>query len=111
MRILFNTFLLLAKKWISIQIIENFPGTGYNQSGKIDLSVRDKRLVSEHVWMKKLRTIFPYGLSKRAKEINSQFSNNEPIGKVFPLPRTGRRTARSRNRNSRYSDVTAAQFF
>ena len=87
-----------CKKCVSIQIIEKFPSTGYNQSGKTDPSMRDKRLTAEDVWMKNLRTIFPYGSNERAKEINGHLSDDEPIGKIFPpLSRTVRTIVRSRN--------------
>ena len=46
------------------------------------------RLQREDYWMKKLRTIYPYCLNKRAKNSNLQ----QPTGKFFPpLPRFSNR--------------------
>ena len=46
------------------------------------------RLQREDYWVKKLRTIYPYGLNERAKNSNLE----QPTGKIFPpLPRFGNR--------------------
>jgi len=54
------------------QIIEKLPGSGYT-NGELDETMTKIRKDHEDEWMKKLRTIFPYGLNEKTegKERNS----------------------------------------
>ena len=57
-------------------------------NGHRDFAMQKLRLQREDYWMKKLRTIYPYCLNKRAKNSNLQ----QPTGKFFPpLPRFSNR--------------------
>ena len=91
-----------------IQIVEHFQGTGYI-NGKVDPEYRKIRLDREEYWIKKLRTIYPYGLNERARDIRTE----KPIGLVFPsIPRSRERIVRSRrNRNNHNAIVSANDFF
>ena len=93
------------------QIIEKLPGTGYT-NGELDSNITKIRKEHENDWIKKLRTIYPYGLNEKAEGKDS--SNNHPaVGKLFPpLPRTGERPVRSRiNRFNRISPISSSDFF
>ena len=69
----------------SIQILEKLEGDGLI-NGQWDFAVQELRLQREDYWMKKLCTIHPYGLNKRAKNSNLE----QLAGKLFPpLPRFG----------------------
>ena len=71
----------------SIHILEKLEGDGFI-NGQRDFSVRKLRLQREDYWIKKLRTIYPYGLNERAKNSNLE----QPTGKRFPpLPRFSNR--------------------
>ena len=73
-----------ARSSIIIQIFELFPGTGY-KNNKVCAVELAKRLKIEDYWMKTLRTIYPYGLIKRARQYDSEV----PVGKLFfSIPRT-----------------------
>ena len=91
-----------------IQIIEIFNGTGYDNN-KIDVDSRNKRLEREDFWIKRLRTLFPYGLNERTRH----HSGNNPVGILFPpIPRKGPRNSRCRiNRNSHNSNISIVSFF
>jgi len=70
----------------------------------------------EDVWIKKMRTIFPYGLCEKARgKENDCFVIHEAVGrsyKGFPIPRTGIRPVRSRvNRNRKHSIMSCDDFF
>ena len=57
-------------------------------NGQRDFAVQKLRLQREDYWMKKLRTIYPYGLNERAKNSNLE----QPTGKLFPpFPRFSNR--------------------
>ena len=61
-----------------------------NPGGRLTTSfpVQQVRLQREDYWIKKLCTIYPYGLNERAKNSNLE----QPAGKLFPpLPRFGNR--------------------
>ena len=92
----------------NVQILEIFQGTGYTNN-KVDPTHRKIRLDREEYWMKKLRTIYPYGLNERARDTN----NNIPVGKMFPsIPRARERVVRSRrNRNNHATNTSVPQFF
>ena len=63
----------------SIHILEKVEGDGFIY-GQWDFAVQNLRLQREENWMKKLRTIYPYGLNERAKN----FSLEQPTNKLFP---------------------------
>ena len=81
----------------SIQILEKLPGDGY-LNGAIDDEIRQLRLQREDYWMKTLRTIYPYGLNEKTKQMNREV----PIGSLFPpLPRYGTKYLETRSRLNR----------
>ena len=63
----------------SIHILEKLEGDGFI-NGQWDLAVQKLRLQGEDYWIKKLHTIYPYDLNKRAKNSNLE----QPTGKLFP---------------------------
>ena len=95
------------------QIIEKLPGTGY-VDGKLDPNMSKLRKEHEDEWIKKLRTIYPYGLNEKAsgKETDSQVLHSA-VGKMFPpLPRSRDRPVRSRaNKNNRNPPTSSEDFF
>ena len=95
------------------QVIEKLPGTGY-VNGELDPNMTKIRKQHEDEWIKKLRTIYPYGLNEKAagKENDSHVIHSA-VGKLFPpLPRSGDRPVRSRsNKNNRNPPSTSADFF
>ena len=98
----------------SFQILEKLPGNGYRPNGEIDSEMLTLRKSHEDMWMKRLRTIYPYGLNEKANDKESDSSVLEPaIGRLFPpLSRHGSRTVRSReNRNEKSSQLTCTEFF
>ena len=62
----------------SIHILEKLEGDDFT-NGQRDFAVQKLRLQREDYWMKKLRTIYPYGLNERAKNFNLE----QPNGKLF----------------------------
>ena len=100
----------------SYQIIEKLPGTGYKEDGTIDEAMMKIRKDKEDVWIKKIRTIFPYGLCEKARgKENDSSIVHEAVGrsyKGFTLPRTGTRPVRNRiKRNRKQSIVSCDDFF
>ena len=98
----------------SFQILEKLPGDGYLSDGSIDPEMLKIRKAKEDTWIKKLRTIYPYGLNEKASEKVTDSSTVEPaIGRLFPpLPREHERGTRSReNRNSKISAFSCEDFF
>jgi len=95
------------------QIIEKLPGTGYT-NGELDEGMTKIRKEHENDWIKRLRTIFPYGLNEKAdgKETNSSIIHHA-VGKLFPpIPRSGERPIRSRsNKNNRIPILSISDFF
>ena len=95
------------------QIIEKLPGSGYT-NGELDENMTRIRKEHEDIWIKKLRTIFPYGLNEKAegKETDSSILH-AAIGKLFPpIPRAGARPVRSRNnKNNRIPILSTSDFF
>ena len=80
----------------SIQIIEKLEGNGY-KNGSIDSKMRDIRLKREVYWMKKLRTVYPYGLNEKTKFMNTKIAS----GKLFPpLARYSDRYPNGRHRKN-----------
>ena len=100
----------------SYQIIEKLPGTGYKSDGNIDFEMSKVRKDKEDIWIRKMRTLFPYGLCEKARnKVNNCAVVHELVGKAysgFPIPRTGVRPSRNRdNRNHRESVVSCEGFF
>ena len=96
------------------QILEKLPGTGYNSSGEVDPEMLKLRKSREDEWIKKLRTLYPYGLNESASDKETNSSVIHPaVGRLFPpLPRKGTRSARPReNRNDRSSNLSCHEFF
>ena len=95
------------------QILEKLPGNGYNSSGEVDPDMLTIRKAKEDEWIKKLRTIYPYGLNESASDKETDSSVlHQAVGKLYPpLPR-GSRSYRSReNRNNHSSKLSAIEFF
>ena len=100
----------------SYQIIEKLPGTGYKDDGSIDAEMSKLRKDKEDIWIKKMRTLFPYGLCEKARDkVNDCSIIHEAVGKSFvgyPIPRTGVRPARNReNQNKKESIISCEDFF
>ena len=71
----------------SIRVLEKLEGNDFI-NGQLDLAIQKLLLQREDYWMKKLRTIYPYGLNERVKNSNLE----QPTGKLFPpLPRLSNR--------------------
>ena len=95
-------------------ILEKLPGNGYLSTGELDPEMSKIRKSKEDEWMKKLRTIYPYGLNEKASNKETNSSVLEPaIGKLFPpLSRNGDRAERSReSRLSHSSNISCHEFF
>ena len=94
--------------------MEKLPCNGYLSNGEIDLEMLAVRKAREDEWIKKLRTIYPYGLNEKAegKETNSNVVH-PAVRKLFPpLPRHGSRLSRWReSRNVKTSNLTCDEFF
>ena len=99
----------------SYQIIENFPGTGYNDDGTIDFAMSKVRKEREDIWIRKMRTLFPYGLCEKArKKVNDCSVVHEAVGKSFfgyPIPRRGVRPNRSRVNGNRSESILSCDDF
>ena len=100
----------------SYQIIEKLPGTGYRNDGSIDKEMSKVRKDKEDIWIKKMRTLFPYGLCEKARDkVNDCSMIHEAVGKSYsgyPIPRNGVRPTRSReNRNKKDSIISCIDFF
>ena len=100
----------------SYQIIENLPGNGYKSDGSIDVEMSKVRKDREDTWIRKMRTLFPYGLCEKVRnKVNNCAVVHEAVGKSyqgFPIPRTGVRPTRNReNRNHRDSIISCEDFF
>ena len=95
------------------QIIEKLPGDGYNSSGEVDPDMLIIRKKKEDEWIKRLRTIYPYGLNEKAsdKETDSSVCHSA-IGKLYPpLPRSNRQLRSRENRNNHDSNISCGEFF
>ena len=99
----------------SYQIIEKLPGTGYKDDGTIDFAMSKMRKDKEDIWIKKMRTLFPYGLCEKARnKVNDSSVVHEAVGKSyfgFPIPRTGVRPARSRETSRRPESIISCDEF
>ena len=71
--------LLIKGASFSIHILEKLEGDAFIDSQR-DFAVQKLRLQREDYWLKKLRTIYPYGLNERAKNSNLE----KPTSKLFP---------------------------
>ena len=81
----------------SIHVLEKLPGDGY-KNGSRDKDMYLRRLKREDFWMKKLRTIYPYGLNEKSKDMNKN-TLHWPVGKLFPpIARHSQREPGIRNR-------------
>ena len=93
-------------------MLEILPGSGYNEFNEVDEENRKLRLEKEDIWMKKLRTIYPYGLNERAKQKVSNDISLTPVGSIFPFLRQHcNAEKRYRGGKSRLSKVSANIFF
>ena len=59
-----RAFWTIYENGISIQDLEKLPGDGY-KNGSRDKEMYAHRLKREDFWIKKLRTIYPYGLNEK----------------------------------------------
>ena len=70
------------------QIIEKLPGSGYT-NGQLDEGMTKIRKAHEDDWIKRLRTIFPYGLNEKAEGKEKKFDNSPSCyRKTFPSTST-----------------------
>ena len=100
------------------QVLEKLPGTGY-KNNVLDPEMTKIRQTKEGKWIRRIRSIHPYGLNEKAsgKDFYKYNSQNDTkttvIGKMFPpLPRTGIRPSIGRqNKNNRNSLTNAEDFF
>ena len=96
----------------SIQILEVLPGDGY-KNGALDLDMATHRKDREDFWMKRMRTIYPYGLCDKYRK-EKHVPQDAPIGKLFPpLPRYGDRLSglNTRTRNGSRNRDEHTNFF
>ena len=69
----------------------------------------------EDIWIRKLSTLFPYGLCEKARDkVNDSSVVHEAVGKSFfgyPIPRTGTRPTRSRESDRRADSILSCDEF
>ena len=71
--------------FFTFQVLENMPGSGYLNNNEVDEEMAIRRKAREDLWMKRFRTIYPYGLNEKAVSKNSDAEAIEPaIGKLYP---------------------------
>ena len=71
-----------------IQIIIKLKGDGKDEHGRTKKDTLEERLKWEDDAIKRLRTIYPYGLNEKAKNKITGADNLRNIGSLFPpLPR------------------------
>ena len=100
----------------SYQIIEKLPGTGYRADGTIDAEMSKVRKDKEDIWIKKLRSIFPYWLNEKARDkVNDCSMIHDDVGRSFlgfPATRNYARPERNREtRNKKDVVISCEQFF
>ena len=97
----------------SYQILENLQGNGYDEIGSIDSETTKFRQTREDFWIKKLRTLFPYGLNEKAfDKVCDANEVGTAIGKLFPpLDRKMDRPKRSRRPKIKPIDQSIDSFF
>ena len=95
------------------QILEKLPGSGYNTSGELDPEMTKLRKAREDEWIKRLRTLYPYGLNEKACDKETDSSIVQPaVGKLFPpLPRSSRSIRSRESRNNHSSNISCEEFF
>ena len=95
----------------NIQIIIKLEGDGKDDQTKQE--VLEERLKLEDDAIKRLRTIYPYGLNEKAKNKITGTEKHQIIGSLFPpLPRSGQTYRRERkNRNIRREILSKEKFF
>ena len=88
----------------SVQVVEKLEGNGY-ANGSRDKEMYKKRLEREDYWIKTMRTVYPYGLNDKTKEMCSEL----PVGNLFnKIPRYGMRNklqVRTKNGGNPYTDI------
>ena len=97
----------------SYQILEKLAGTGYNDDDIVDCDITKLRQTREDFWIKRLRTLYPYGLNEKAfDKVSSSTDQTTFIGELFPpLDRNKERPTRARHRNNKCEITSAASFF
>ena len=97
----------------SYQVLEKLLGTGHDKEGKIDSEATKARHTREDFWIKRLRTLFPYGLNEKAfDKVSDCGTNDTAVGRFFPsLPRLRLRPERSRRRVKAVVTHTVDSFF
>ena len=97
----------------SYQILEKLVGTGYDDQDEMDPDVTKIRKTREDFWIKRLRTLYPYGLNEKAFDKVSDSSNHTSnIGHFFPpLDRNKVRPLRTRAKNNKDEITSTASFF
>ena len=97
----------------SIQVLEKLVGTGYIDEETMDPEITKLRKTREDFWIKRLRTLYPYGLNEKAFDKVSDSSDHSiSVGHLFPpLDRNRERPIRSRTRNKKAEITSSAAFF
>ena len=97
----------------SCQILEKFAGDGHFDVGDPDPEASKFRLTREDFWIKRLRTLFPYGLNEKALDKLSCVSDTDnAIGRFFPpLERSRLRSKRVRRRGRFDNKISHERFF
>ena len=97
----------------SIQVLEKLVGTGYDGDGLLDSDITKFRQTREDFWIKRLRTIYPYGLNEKALDKISDSSNiRTAVGSLYPpLDRNKLRPVRTRKKDKNHLIDSIASFF
>ena len=97
----------------SIQIIEKLQGSGYDELNDLDPEQTSNRLIREDFWIKRLRTLYPYGLNEKALDKASEASNvQKAVGRLYPpIDRHVNRPVRSRVKKKLPCKQSALSFF
>ena len=97
----------------SFQILEKLVGTGYDNDGLLDSDITKLRQTREDVWIKRLRTLYPYGLNEKAfDKISDSTEISNAVGKLYPpLDRNKVRPVRTRRRDKSPNIDSVASFF
>ena len=97
----------------SFQILEKLVGTGYDNDGLLDSNVTKLRQIREDFWIKRLRTLYPYGLNEKAfDKISDSTEISNAVGKLYPpLDRNKVRPVRTRRRDKSPNIDSVASFF
>ena len=96
-----------------IQVLEKLAGTGYDVDGLLNSNITKFRQTREDFWIKRLRTLFPYGLNEKALDKISDStiirtavgSLNPPLDKNIPRP------VRTRKKDKNYLIDSIASLF